>query len=235
MTTDVAFPTECETAPTGGLVPYAKNARLHSPEQVQEIAASIVQFGFNNPVLVDAEGGIVAGHGRVMAAQKLGLDRVPIVRLGHLTETQKRAYILADNRIAENSSWDLNLLSEELRGLDQLGEDVTVLGFAEAQLESLLSGADVDALFGPAPEDGGPEDGGPDPFLNAGDAPRASLADRFGVVPFSVLSAREGTWQARKRAWLSLGIRSEVGRGKDRARTFGQDLMRGEHTVGGGK
>lgn len=146
----INFPEGVATAAVADLVPYARNARTHSPEQVQQIAASIIEFGFNNPVLVDASGGIVAGHGRVMAALSLGLDTVPVVRLGHLTDEQRRKYILADNRIAENSGWDMAMLSLELGELALLGEDLTTLGFGEAQLEGLLSGLDTAGGFGAA-------------------------------------------------------------------------------------
>jgi ParB-like chromosome segregation protein Spo0J len=101
MTTAMAK--HIEFWPLGRLVPYARNARTHSDAQVAQIAASIAEFGFNNPVLVDTNAGIIAGHGRVLAARKLGLDEVPVVVLDHLSETQKRAYILADNRIGENA------------------------------------------------------------------------------------------------------------------------------------
>ncbi len=98
------------------LIPYARNARTHSEAQVALIAGSIREFGFNNPVLVDGENGIIAGHGRVLAARKLGLATVPVIELAHLTEAQKRAYILADNRLAEQAGWDRELLALELGG-----------------------------------------------------------------------------------------------------------------------
>jgi ParB-like chromosome segregation protein Spo0J len=88
------------------LIPYAKNSRTHSAEQVAQIAASIKEFGFNNPVLIDEDNGIIAGHGRVMAAQKLGLQAVPCIRLAHLSDTQRKAYVIADNRLALNAGWD---------------------------------------------------------------------------------------------------------------------------------
>ena len=106
-----------EIWPADRLAPYARNARTHSPEQVAQIAASIVEFGFVNPVLVDTNAGIVAGHGRLLAARKLGLAEVPVVVLDHLTETQRRAYVIADNRLALNAGWDEALLAEELRDL----------------------------------------------------------------------------------------------------------------------
>ena len=114
---------------TADLIPYVNNARTHSEQQVLQIAASKKEFGFNSPVLVDGEDGIISGHGRVMAAKKLGLDEVPTIELKHLTKTQKKAYILADNRLALNSGWDNNLLALELGELSDDGFDLDLLGF----------------------------------------------------------------------------------------------------------
>jgi ParB family chromosome partitioning protein len=114
---------------TADLIPYVNNARTHSEQQVLQIAASIKEFGFNSPVLVDGENGIIAGHGRVMAAKKLNLDEVPTIELKHLTKTQKKAYILADNRLALNSGWDNDLLALELGELSDDGFDLDLLGF----------------------------------------------------------------------------------------------------------
>ena len=100
--------------PVGRLTAYVRNARTHSDAQIAQIAASIAEFGFNNPVLVDTNAGIIAGHGRVLAARKLNLDQVPVVVLDHLSETQKRAYILADNKLAELAGWDEEALRVEL-------------------------------------------------------------------------------------------------------------------------
>jgi hypothetical protein len=105
------------------------NARTHSEQQVLQIAASIKEFGFNSPVLVDGENGIIAGHGRVLAAKKLGLDEVPTIELKHLTKTQKRAYIIADNKIALNSGWDDEMLKLEMIELNDLDFDLTLTGF----------------------------------------------------------------------------------------------------------
>jgi DNA modification methylase len=121
------------------LVPYAKNARTHSDEQIAQIAASIVEFGFNNPVLIDTNSGIIAGHGRLLAARKLGLEEIPVVVLDHLAETQKRAYILADNRIAENAGWDNDLLRGELADLKDADLDLAMLGFSEDEMATLLA------------------------------------------------------------------------------------------------
>lgn len=120
------------------LIPYAKNARTHSDEQVAQIAGSIKEFGFNNPVLIDKENSIIAGHGRLMAARKLGMDKVPVVQLDHMTEAQRKAYVLADNRIALNSGWDTSMLSLELQELkDDI--DLSLLGFDADELDALLN------------------------------------------------------------------------------------------------
>lgn len=111
------------------LVPYARNARTHSPEQVAQIAASIREFGFTNPVLIDAAGGIVAGHGRVMAAKSIGMGSVPTLRVDWLSDAQRRAYVLADNQLAMNAGWDESILSLELRDLQAEGYDLDVIGF----------------------------------------------------------------------------------------------------------
>jgi DNA modification methylase len=120
------------------LIPYAKNARTHSDEQVAQIAGSIKEFGFNNPVLVDKDNSIIAGHGRLMAARKLGMDKVPVVQLGHMTEAQRKAYVLADNRIALNSGWDTSMLSLELLELKD-NIDLSLLGFDADELDALLN------------------------------------------------------------------------------------------------
>ena len=113
------------------LIPYVNNARTHSPEQVTQIAASIKEFGFCNPVLIDGNNGIIAGHGRVMAAQKLGMESVPTIELSHLTDTQRKAYILADNRLAELSGWDDELLRLELGELQGLDFNLELIGFGD--------------------------------------------------------------------------------------------------------
>ena len=121
------------------LIPYARNARTHSNEQIAQIAGSIKEFGFNNPVLIDKDNGVIAGHGRLAAARKLNLKEVPCIRLEHLTETQRKAYILADNRIALNSGWETNLLSLELSELLDGGVDLESLGFDANEIDALLN------------------------------------------------------------------------------------------------
>ena len=112
------------------LIPYVNNSRTHSNEQVIQIASSIKEFGFTNPILTDGENGIIAGHGRVLAAKKLGLKEVPTIELSHLSEAQKKAYILADNRLAELSGWDTELLKIEFEGLEEFGFDLELTGFS---------------------------------------------------------------------------------------------------------
>ncbi|MBL8301143.1 MAG: ParB N-terminal domain-containing protein [Ideonella sp.] len=129
---------QIEHLPLDALVPYARNSRTHSPEQIAQVAASIREFGFTNPVLIDGEGGIIAGHGRVMAARQLGLSEVPCIRLAHLTDAQKRAYVIADNKLALNAGWDDALLALELREIDGLGFDLHLTGFNDKELDALL-------------------------------------------------------------------------------------------------
>ena len=119
---------------TDELIPYVNNARTHSDEQITQIAASIKEFGFASPILTDGENGIIAGHGRLMAAKKMGMEEVPTIELSHLTKTQKKAYILADNRLALNSGWDNDLLALELGELSDDGFDLDLLGFDANEL-----------------------------------------------------------------------------------------------------
>ncbi len=116
------------------LIPYANNSRTHGDAQIAQIAASIKEFGFTNPVLIDGEGGIIAGHGRVLAARKLSMAEVPCIRLGYLTDTQRRAYIIADNKLALNAGWDDELLQSELGDLHEADFDMDLLGFDAASL-----------------------------------------------------------------------------------------------------
>lgn len=126
--------------PVDKLQPYAKNARTHSDEQVEQIAASMREFGFTNPILVDSADGIIAGHGRLLAAKRLGLEQVPVIVLDHLTDAQRRAYILADNKLALNAGWDDAMLSEELKDLNSEGFDLSLIGFNADELDVLLAG-----------------------------------------------------------------------------------------------
>jgi ParB-like chromosome segregation protein Spo0J len=116
--------------PTMSLIPYAKNNRIHTPAQVRQIAGSIKEFGFNNPVLIDEENTIIAGHGRVLAAELLGADRVPCIKLTHLSEIQRRAYRIADNKLTLNSEWDDEMLALELESLMENQFDMELTGFS---------------------------------------------------------------------------------------------------------
>lgn len=123
---------------TSDLIPYARNAKKHDAAQISKLCGSIKEFGFNNPVLIDKDNGIIAGHGRVLAAQSLALETVPCIRLGHLTDTQRRAYILADNRLAEiGGGWDEEMLKLELADLAALDVDVAEIGFDETTLPEI--------------------------------------------------------------------------------------------------
>ena len=148
--------THIERWPTEKLVPYARNARTHSEEQVAQIAASIVEFGFTNPILAGSDGVIVAGHGRLAAAQKLGLDTVPVVVLDHLTPTQRRALIIADNRIAENAGWDDAMLRIELQSLQEDGFNLDITGFDADALAEIMAGEET-TVDGNTDEDAIPE------------------------------------------------------------------------------
>jgi len=123
---------------TDELIPFVNNSRTHSDEQVNQIASSIREFGFTNPILLDGDDGIIAGHGRLQAARLLGLDEVPTIRLDGLDELQKRAYVIADNKLALNASWDMDLLQIEISNLQNKDFDLSLLGFNEEELVSLL-------------------------------------------------------------------------------------------------
>ena len=139
MTDKPVMPSKLERWPIERLVPYERNARTHSPEQVAQIAASIQEFGFTNPILVDGKDGIIAGHGRLAAAKDLGLTEVPVVVLDHLTPDQKRAYVLADNKLALNAGWDADLLTAEIEGLQAVEFDLGLLGWSADELSGLLA------------------------------------------------------------------------------------------------
>ncbi len=186
------------------LIPYINNSRTHSDEQVAQIAGSIKEFGWTNPILVDGANGIIAGHGRLLAARKLGYKDVPTIELKDLTETQKKAYIIADNRLALSAGWDNEMLTIELNDLLADGFALELLGFNADELDVLLTGENEEI----------PEKIG-----------HGNLSDRFLIPPFSVLNAREGWWQDRKRAWLALGIKSEEGRGKETNAAPGGSVM----------
>lgn len=130
-----------EYLPVGALQPYSRNARTHSRKQIRQIARSIERFGFCNPVLIDDGGGIIAGHGRVEAAKLIGMKEVPAVRLSPMSDAERRAYILADNRLAEEAGWDREILALELQGLLDLDFEVEITGFATAEIDMVLEEA----------------------------------------------------------------------------------------------
>jgi hypothetical protein len=137
---------QIKTVSVEKLIPYVRNSRTHSDGQVAQIAASIKEFGWTNPILVDGESGVIAGHGRLLAARKLGQKEVPVIELAHMTESQKRAYVIADNQLAMNAGWDTTLLSLELADLKEQGFEMDVLGFDPKELDKLLEPEQVDGL-----------------------------------------------------------------------------------------
>lgn len=139
---------EIEWRSVDDLIPYARNSRTHSKDQVAQIAASIREFGWTNPILVGGDGTIIAGHGRVMAARKLGEKDVPCIELGHLTEAQKRAYVIADNQLALNAGWDAEMLKVEIAELVDADFDLGLLGFDDAMLAGLM-GVETEGLTDP--------------------------------------------------------------------------------------
>lgn len=183
-----------EIIPLADLTPYENNANTHSDKQVDEIVASIVEWGWTVPVIVDEDNMIIAGHGRVLAATKLGIEAVPCVRATGWSDAKKRAYVLADNQLARNSEWDPTRLTEELLYLQGEDFNLDLIGFDADELAALM-GEDAE-----------------DPHASA---TPGSLVEKFGAPPFSVLNAREGWWQERKRDWISIGIKSELGRGEN--------------------
>ena len=159
---EASEPLAIDYRPIEALIPYVRNARTHSEAQVALIAGSIGEFGFVSPILVDGGSGIIAGHGRVLAARKLGMATVPVIELAHLSEAQRRAYVLADNRLAERAGWDRELLALEVADLGALGVDLGALGFEAAELDALL------------------RDGTPDPREEATPEPPARPVSRPG-------------------------------------------------------
>ena len=131
---------------TGELIPYINNSRTHSDQQVQQVAASIKEFGFTNPILIDEDSGIIAGHGRLQAAQMMGMDEVPTITLEGLTEAQRKAYVIADNQLALNAGWDLDALKVELERLGELDFDIDLLGFDDDMLAGLMEEEPAEGL-----------------------------------------------------------------------------------------
>lgn len=167
---------------TSDLIPYISNSRTHSQEQVIQIAASIKEFGFTNPVLIDEDGGIIAGHGRIQAAQLIEIEEVPCIVLDGLSEAQKKAYIIADNQLPLNAGWDLDLLKLEVEGLKELDFDIELLGFDDGFLKDLFNDNE-------------------DPYS---DGVAGNMTAEFGQPPFSILDTRKADWLERKRMWRDL-------------------------------
>jgi len=142
MGNKIRLPREIQMRPIAALVPYAKNSRKHTSAQIDRVARSMREFGGTNPVLVDKAGNIIAGHARVLAAERIGLEQVPTIDLSHLSDAQRRAYILADNRLAEDASWDRGLLRVEIEALHAEAFDLDTIGFSASELERLLGPAD---------------------------------------------------------------------------------------------
>jgi ParB-like chromosome segregation protein Spo0J len=143
--------------PIQKLIPFARNARTHSDEQVAQIAASIAEFGWTNPILAGADGIVIAGHARLLAARKLGMTEVPVIVLDHLTETQRRALVLADNRLALNAGWDEEMLRVELAALEEDGFNLDLVGFTDDELEELLADPEAEPGAGLTDDDAVPE------------------------------------------------------------------------------
>ena len=137
--TPVHIPNEIELRPIDALLPYARNSRTHSEAQVAQVAASIMEFGWTNPVLVASDGTIIAGHARVLAARKLDMAKVPVIVLGHLSESQRRALVIADNKLALNAGWNEEILSEELQAIEAAGFDIDLVGFSDEEIRALLN------------------------------------------------------------------------------------------------
>ena len=194
-----------KTVLVSDLIPYARNSRTHSDVQVNKIASSIKEFGFLNPVLIDKDNGIIAGHGRVMAAQKLGLKEVPVLQIGHLSDTQKRAYIIADNRLALDAGWDEEMLRVEFAELADMGFDLELTGFELGEIEAL--DFDDAAIAG----------------AGDGESRAGNMSRDFGQPPFSVLDTRKGGWQDRKNTW-----RAKIGdNGESREGTLSDGALMG--------
>ena len=185
-----------ETWPIERCIGYARNPRKND-HAVDKMASAIREFGFRVPIVAKSDGTVVDGHLRLKAAAKMGLVEVPVILADDLTETQIKAFRLSVNKVSEFAEWDIELLKLEFADLEAAGFDLSLTGFEIDEIAALDMLAESEILPG------------------EGDNPSTmSLADKFGIAPFSVLNAREGWWQNRKRAWLALGIKSEMGRGE---------------------
>ena len=185
MEQKIVFPEGIPVWNIEDLIPYKYNPRTHSESQIDQLVASMKEFGFTNPILVDKDSReIIAGHGRIMAAMRLGLQQVPVIALSHLNEAKRHKLIIADNQLALNAGWDMDLLATELSALNEMGEDLDVLGFDDGFIDKILQ----------TPLENEQRD---EPKLG-------TLNERFGVPPFSILEVRKGYWQNRKHLWKEL-------------------------------
>lgn len=195
------WPGPSKAWPIEKIMPYPNNTRTHPPAQVELLASMLKRWGPDQPIVVDEDGVILKGHGRRLAAIAAGLTEFPVVQRKGLPEAEKRAIRIADNQVALLAGWDQELMRFEIASLKQAGYDVALLGFGHQEL------VQFETAIGPPA------------------VPGISLVERFGIVPFSVFNAREGWWQDRKRAWLALGIQSEVGRGENLIERSPQELF----------
>lgn len=179
------------------LIPYVNNPRNNDGEAVDRVASSIAEYGFKSPIIVDKDNIIVAGHTRYKAAKKLNLEKVPVIKADDLTPAQIKAYRIADNKVAEYSSWDNDLLAIEIEELQDLDFDLDLTGFEDFEIESLLSVDEASDDLGANLEEN-----------------RETLQERFIVPPFSILDTRQGYWQDRKRIWKQI-IKSDNGRDEE--------------------
>lgn len=191
--------------PTGELIPYENNTKIHPPEQVEHIANSIKRFGWQQPIVIDKNKVVIIGHGRLLAAKQMGLQEVPVVYADDLSEEDAQALRLADNKLNE-SPWDFTKLEEELAQLAIDGIDMSQFGFED----------DIEL---PASEN-----------EHVG-----SLAEKYLVPPFSVIYCNKPDWLARKRRWVDFGIRSELGRGGDLLTIQGAIQRQTSYLIGGGQ
>ena len=189
---------QSETRPIRELK-FRRNARLHDRDQVILITKSMREFGWTNPILIDENNVVLAGYGRVEAAKEMQLEVAPVIVAKGWSEAQKKAYMLADNQIAARAGWDMALLKLEMDELQLLDFDLDLIGFPDRELKNLFT-------------------------IGSLEKPVGSLREQFGLPPFSILDARSGWWQDRRRSWLALGIKSELGRG-DNALRFSDTIL----------
>ena len=194
---------------TKELIPYINNSRTHNEKQIKQIAGSINEFGFTNPILIDENNNIIAGHGRLLASNLIGLKEVPTIILKNLTKAQKKAYIIADNKIALNADWNFDLLKIELDDLIELDFDMDLIGFEKNELDFSFN-----------------ED-------KYKDGVKGSLQENFIAPPFSVLDTKQGYWKDRKKMWLNLGLKSEEGRENLKTTVASSSIDKGANDGGG--